>query len=111
MKAVTLSKLLAWGLLTASLLGAGAASATTPGPTTIIQCPGSDEIRQAPSINSGNTFGAIFWTDGFMVAPMMPRFPAITRCTADGPIFWVSSATVVGSLPPWRGDAASAPSS
>lgn len=99
-----------WALcLGAGLLGGLEASATTPGPTQVIQCPGSTEIRRLPSINSGNTFGATFWTDGYMVAPMLPRFPAITRCTADGPIFWVSSAKVVGSMPPWRDPAASEP--
>ncbi|MDR7332247.1 hypothetical protein [Roseateles asaccharophilus] len=98
-------------VLAAGLLASVAAWATTPGPTTVIQCPGSEEIRSVPSIGSGNTFGAIFWTDGFMVAPMLPRFPAITRCTADGPIFWVSSAKVLGSLAPWRDGAASAPPS
>lgn len=99
-----------WALcLGAGLLAGLEASATTPGPTQIIQCPDSTEIRRVPSINSGNTFGATFWTDGYMVAPMLPRFPAITRCTADGPFFWVSSAKVVGSIPPWRDESASAP--
>ncbi|HEY1129898.1 MAG TPA: hypothetical protein VGF12_10875 [Roseateles sp.] len=86
--------------LGAGLLGGLDASATTPGPTRVIQCPGSAELRQAPSINSGNTFGATFWTDGYMVAPMLPQFPAITRCTTDGPFFWVSSAQVVGRFQP-----------
>lgn len=105
MKTITLAKLRARSLFTAALLGAVVASATTPGPTSIIQCPGSDELRQVPSINSGNTFGAVFWTDGYMVAPMLPRFPVITRCTAAGPIFWVSTAKTVGSMPPWGAEA------
>lgn len=87
----------------------GGASAMTPGPTRFIQCPGSDEVRRVPSIGSGNTFGARFWTDGFMLAPMLPEFPAITRCSPDGPIFWVSSAKVMGETWPWRDDAASVP--
>jgi hypothetical protein len=95
--------------LGAELVAALQASAMTPGLTQIIQCPGSTEIRQVPSINSGNTFGATFWTDGYMVAPMLPRFPAITRCTAKGPFFWVSSAKVVGSIAPWLEVAASEP--
>lgn len=106
----TIARLKWWVLcLGAGLLGGLQASATTPGPTQIIQCPGSTEIRRVPSINSGNTFGATFWTDGYMVAPMLPRFPAITRCTADGPFFWVSSAKVMGSMPPWRDASASEP--
>ena len=93
----------------AGLFCALSVPAMTPGPTRIIQCPGSDEIRQVPSIGSGNTFGAQFWTDGYMVAPMLPDFPAITRCTQDGPIFWIASAKVVGEISPWGGEAASAP--
>lgn len=106
----TTARLTWWALcLGAGVLACMRASATTPGPTRIIQCPGSTEIRQAPSLSSGNTFGASFWTDGYMFAPMLPRFPAITRCTADGPFFWVDSAKVLGSIDPWRAEAASPP--
>ncbi|MFT7773686.1 hypothetical protein [Roseateles sp.] len=107
MKTIARLKLSALCLSAWMLVGPDAL-ATTPGPTRIIQCPGSTEIRQAPSIGSGNTFGATFWTDGYMVAPMLPQFPAITRCTADGPFFWVSSAQVVGSFQPWQRDPAPA---
>lgn len=96
-------------LVAAGLLAAIAAQATTPGPTKIIQCPGSGEVRKVPSINSGNTFGATFWTDGYMVAPMLPRFPAATRCTESGPIFWVESAKVLGEVAPWGDALASMP--
>ncbi|MFG6428467.1 hypothetical protein [Roseateles sp. LYH14W] len=90
-------------------MAAATSQATTPGPTKIIQCPGSDEIRSVPSINSGNTFGARIWTDGYMVAPMLPRFPAVTRCSDSGPIFWVASAKVLGEITPWGELPASAP--
>lgn len=96
-------------LLFAGLLAAAVASATTPGPTKIIQCPDSEEVRQVPSINSGNTFGAFFWSDGYMVAPMLPSFPAATRCTDNGPIFWIESAKVLGEIGPWGEPKASMP--
>lgn len=105
----TLLRTLLARLLPATLaLGYGVASGMTPGPTLLIRCPGSDELRQVLTLGSGNTFGAKLWTDGYRFAPMLPEFPAITRCREDGPIFWVSSATQVGELSPWE-SSASAP--
>jgi hypothetical protein len=36
---------------------------------------------------SGNTFGGIFWSDGFSLSPMMPDIPLFTRCSVCGYIF------------------------
>jgi hypothetical protein len=49
---------------------------------------------------SGNTFGAERWTDGKMVAPMLPIPPAITRCRVCEGFFWVDQAEVLGELHP-----------
>lgn len=49
---------------------------------------------------SGNTFGAITWTDGWMDAPMMPRPPRITRCETCRKIHWVASAPLLGYAAP-----------
>lgn len=82
----------------------GGASAGLPGPKTIIQCPGSEELRYVPSF-IGGTAGD-WWSDGYLAGP---RAPEITRCTDDGSIFWVSSAQVVGHVSHWPAEAASAP--
>lgn len=82
-------------------MGAGLCQATTYGPSQVIQCPGSEEVRQVSALRSGNTFGALFWSDGFRIAPGMPDLPAVTRCESGGPIFWVESARVLGTLQHW----------
>jgi hypothetical protein len=74
----------------------------TYAPSQVIQCPESDEVRQVWRLRSGNTFGARFWSDGFRIAPGLPDLPAITRCEPGGPIFWVESARVLGTVP-WGG--------
>lgn len=86
------------------LLASVPAQATTFAPSEVIQCPGSEEVRQVLRLYSGNTFGAVFWSDGFRIAPGLPDLPAITRCESGGPIFWVASARVLGTVP--YGDAA-----
>lgn len=94
----------AWrvGVAALALCGPGpglrSAGATTFAPPQIIQCPGSDEVRQVWSLNSGNTLGAVFWSDGFRIAPGLPDFPQITRCAPGAPMFWVASARVLGHL-------------
>lgn len=75
------------------------AGATTFAPSPVIQCPGSEGIRLVMQLNSGNTFGAVFWSDGFMIAPGLPDLPQITRCDDNGPIFWVEAARVLGAVP------------
>lgn len=79
-------------------LGLAPAHATTFGPIQVIECPGSDAVRLVITLHSGNTFGAVFWSDGFRIAPGLPDLPQITRCTSDGPIFWVDSARVRGEI-------------
>jgi len=61
-----------------------------PGPDTIYQCPQCDNFISVGSLMSGNTFGAKLYSDGKHVAPMMPEFPKITRCSKCKTIFWIS---------------------
>jgi hypothetical protein len=63
----------------------------------IIACPHCRTAARVFQLISGNTFGAITWTDGWMDAPMMPRVPRITRCTRCAEYFWVASAPLIGS--------------
>ncbi|MDR0982478.1 MAG: hypothetical protein LBM07_04455 [Culturomica sp.] len=39
---------------------------------------------------SGNTFGAKHYSDGKMIAPMLPQFPDLTKCKKCDHIFWLS---------------------
>jgi len=69
-----------------------------PGPDEIIACPRCGGLAKRPTLISGNTFGAIFWTDGKMLAPMLPHLPAITRCAQCQQFYWLDDARVVGEL-------------
>jgi hypothetical protein len=50
-----------------------------PGPDNVIECPNCKAFGWYPTLLSGNTFGARRWTDSRMVAPMLPRPPAVTK--------------------------------
>jgi hypothetical protein len=62
----------------------------------IIACPHCQAQARVFQLMSGNTMGAITWTDGWMEAPMLPRAPRITRCAACGKIYWVAMAEPLG---------------
>jgi hypothetical protein len=62
----------------------------------IIACPHCQAQARVFQLMSGNTMGAITWTDGWMDAPMLPRAPRITRCEACRKIYWVGMAEALG---------------
>ena len=55
---------------------------------------------------SGNTFGAELYSDGKMIAPMMPTFPDLTKCKKCDTLAWLSDMKEIGTLdgshPEWR---------
>lgn len=67
-----------------------------PGPDQVIECPKCRGVARVFTMRSGNTIGARRWTDGEMIAPMLPRQPAITRCRYCGHYYWISDARVIG---------------
>lgn len=79
-------------------LSAFRASATTPGPTLVHECPHcTNQITQF-TIGSGNTFGAKWWTDGKMEAPMLPFTPALVKCPHCTKALWLEDAKVLGQF-------------
>ena len=50
---------------------------------------------------SGNTFGARFWTDGKMEAPMLPDEPWLVKCWHCGALVWISELEQVEDGTPW----------
>ena len=72
-----------------------------PGPDRVIECPNCGAFHKVFSLQSGNTFGASLWTDGKMIAPMLPEPPDITKCHQCRSIFWVSDARQAGEIPPF----------
>lgn len=69
----------------------------TPGPSIIIQCPHCSELLSRSSLGSGNTFGAIHWSDGKIDAPMLPDFPEIVRCPKCDAFIWVKDVKEIGA--------------
>jgi hypothetical protein len=47
---------------------------------------------------SGNTFGAKFWPDGKIDAPMMPEYPSYVGCPHCPASFWLEDTKEVGSI-------------
>jgi hypothetical protein len=78
----------------------------TPGPTLVIRCPLCSGLAKYPTVASGNTFGAVYYTDGKRVAPMLPVTPSVVRCAACRGVFWRTAAAEVGQFDEQREEAA-----
>ncbi|WP_376791619.1 hypothetical protein [Thermoflexus sp.] len=72
-----------------------------PGPDRIIACPHCGFLAKQHTLLSGNTIGAILWSDGKMEAPMLPEFPAVTKCRGCKRFYWVDEAEVKGEIKPF----------
>jgi len=68
-----------------------------PGPTIIRACPECDQEIKQWTLTSGNTFGATFWTDGRMDAPMLPGQPWLVKCPSCQSLFWLYRARELGT--------------
>jgi len=69
-----------------------------PGPDQVIACPYCGFLARQRTLISGNTFGAILWSDGKQESPMLPEFPAVTRCRGCKRFYWVDEAEVKGEI-------------
>ena len=67
-----------------------------PGPNYIYHCPECPNLISNGSLASGNTNGVKIYSDGKQIAPMLPKFPEITRCSKCDTIFWLSKAKEAG---------------
>jgi hypothetical protein len=63
-----------------------------PGPTIIRSCPNCKMAIKQHTIASGNTFGAIYWTDGKEEAPMLPDYPQLVKCPHCSNMLWIDEA-------------------
>ncbi len=72
-------------------MGAGAL-AMIPGPPVIRECPGCHQALEQLTILSGNLNGAKTWTDGKVMAPMLPDFPLLAPCPHCGVLVWIYEA-------------------
>ena len=69
-----------------------------PGPDHVYACRGCGSLVRIASLVSGNTVGAVWWTDGKMSAPMLPEVPSFSRCGGCRRFFWVSGLKEVGKI-------------
>ncbi len=74
------------------LAGVTAVPALTPGPMIIRQCPDCKKAVREFTIGSGNLFGAKWWTDGKVDAPMLPTLPELVKCPYCQKLFWIADA-------------------
>lgn len=65
-----------------------------PGPNLVYKCPNCGNFLINGSLMSGNTFGAVLYSDGKRVAPMLPEFPDLTKCKKCNTFFWLSKIKV-----------------
>lgn len=93
-----------FGVIVLVLLLSAGASAFTPGPTIIRECPKCRVPIEQATMASGNTFGARFWSDGKMGAPMLPDYPWLVKCPKCKHLFWIDEAKKLGDTRKgWKG--------
>ena len=69
-----------------------------PGPTIVRRCPKCDREITEPTLASGNTFGAQYWTDGKRIARMLPEYPQFVKCPQCSSLFWLEDAEQIGQI-------------
>ena len=67
----------------------------------MIACRHCGALERYGTLMSGNTFGAVLWTDGRQLAPMLPRPPVVGRCHRCGRPYWLAKAREVGQVSFW----------
>lgn len=72
-----------------------------PGPILYKKCSECSVIFKERAFGSGNTFGATYWTDGQMNAPMMVDDMSLAICPNCKTPVWLEELETVGSTTPW----------
>jgi hypothetical protein len=73
----------------------------TPGSTIIKKCKDCFRPIAQNTIASGNTFGAVFWTDGKSEAPMLPDQPWLIKCPHCHALLWIDELEELGQVEDW----------
>lgn len=66
------------------------------GPKEILECPSCKTLFSLSTIRSGNSFGAVRWSDSKIDAPMLPSSPRLIRCHGCSKFFWVNELIEIG---------------
>jgi len=72
-----------------------------PGPNLIYKCPQCGRKVSRVSIVSGNTIGATMYSDGKMIAPMLPDFPYIIKCKDCDAFYRLNDENKIGEFERW----------
>jgi hypothetical protein len=67
-----------------------------PGPTLFKKCSACQQLIEEETLMSGNTCGAVFWTDGEVYAEMLPDTPELVKCPFCKALLWLEELDVVG---------------
>ncbi len=70
-----------------------------PGDIMIYRCPACGAEVACESLMSANTFGALYYSDGYISSSMFPDVPSITRCFRCYNIFWLYKERLVDQKP------------
>ncbi len=71
-----------------------------PGPIIIRKCRECSKLIEEGTIISGNTLGAIFWTDGKREAPMLPDHPWLVECPHCHALLWIEEQEFLDEIEP-----------
>ena len=63
----------------------------------ILRLPKTGTLTRVMTLNSGNTFRASYWTDGRMIAPMLPDEPDLMVHRPTNELFWREDCKVARS--------------
>lgn len=56
----------------------------TPGNAILVKCPFCGTKKELMTLVSGNTFGAVYWSDNKRIAPMLPIVSPVQKCPNCG---------------------------
>ena len=68
----------------------------TLGNTLVFKCPKCGKYSTRGSLRSGNTIGALYFSDGKMIVDMLPEFPEIIKCNNCKTFYWLNDENKVG---------------
>lgn len=81
----------------------------TPGPTLYKKCSACSKPIAEDTVASGNTFGAVHWTDGKCEAPMLPDELWLAACPHCRALVWLDELALLGKCDWYRDDDAKPP--
>jgi len=70
----------------------------TYGEPIVLKCSTCSGLIKEEIINSGNSIGAIYWTDGKMDAPMFPESHQLIKCPHCKALLWKGHQEKIGTL-------------